>query len=309
MSVYTSVSHTQIESLISAYGLSSLKKFSGISAGIENTNYLITTQQGDFVLTLYEHFNVDLVRVYLGLLTQLSELESYYPSPLLNSQQEYSQIFVAKPAAIFKCLSGKSVLYATLKQCQAVATALARLHLSGSSIEFNKQNPRNFQWIQETARLVSAHLSVQDSLLLKDELMYQQKFSTHPLSKGMIHADLFKDNVLFVGERLTGLLDFYAACHDYYLLDVAITLNDWCVDKQGRFNRKQCDVFMRAYHKVRAIPQHEERWLPLYLRQACLRFWLSRLEHKIYPREGEITQEKAPENFKNLLLQHRQFYA
>ena len=175
MSVYTSVSYTQIESLIGAYGLGSLNEFSGISAGIENTNYLIKTQQGDFVLTLYEHFNVDVVHLYLDLLTQLSELESYYPCPLLNSQQEYSQIFAAKPTAIFKCLTGKSVLHATLKQCQAVATALARFHLSGSSIKFNKQNPRNFKWIQETARLVSAHLSVQDAILLKDELQYQLK--------------------------------------------------------------------------------------------------------------------------------------
>ena len=152
-------------------------------------------------------------------------------------------------------------------------------------------------------------MSVQDSFLLENELQYQLNHTTEHLTQGIIHADLFKDNVLFVGDSLTGMLDFYAACCDCYLLDVAIALNDWCVDEQGVYNRKQQDVFMRAYKQVRVISQEEEKYLPILLRRACLRFWLSRLEHKLYPRAGEITQEKDPELFKNLLLQHRQFYA
>ena len=140
-------------------------------------------------------------------------------------------------------------------------------------------------------------------------MKYQLKFTTQHLAHGIIHADLFKDNVLFMGNSLTGLLDFYAAGCDCYLLDVEITLNDWCVNEQGVFERKRQDVFMQAYKQVRNISKQEEEWLPLLLRRACLRFWVSRLEHKLYPRAGEITQEKSPERFKSLLLQHRQFYA
>lgn len=308
MSVYTSLSHAQIESLIRAYNLSSLISYSGISAGIENTNYLLSTEQGDFILTLYEHFKVDEIIPYLDLLVQLGRYESYYPSPLIGLHQGYLQVFAGKPVALFKCLLGESVLQARQTHCQLVASALARFHLSSSSLRFSKNNPKNMTWMQATARQVSSHLSVQDSFLLEDELQYQNKHTIQHLSQGIIHADLFKDNVLFLGDRLTGLLDFYATCNDCYLLDVAITLNDWCVNKQGTFQRKQQDIFMQAYKQVRAVSQQEESYLPLLLRRACLRFWLSRLEHKLYPRAGEITQEKDPELFKNLLLQHRQFY-
>lgn len=281
----------------------------GISAGIENTNYLLKTAQGDFILTLYEHFKADELIPYLDLLVQLRKHQNYYPSPLVNFQQEYLQVFAGKPVAVFKCLPGKSILHATIKQCQSVANALAELHLRSSCAGFNKKNPRNIEWIQTTAQQVRPHLSSQDAILLDDELNYQLKATTHHLSKGIIHADLFKDNVLFVGDDLTGMLDFYAACCDCYLLDVAITMNDWCVDVQGTFDRKRQASFMQAYRRVRIISQQEGICLPMLLRRACLRFWLSRLEHKLNPRPGEITQEKDPQQFKHLLLQHRQFYA
>ncbi len=309
MSVYTSLNHAQIESVIRSYRLAPLIRYAGISAGIENTNYLLNTVQGDFVLTLYEHFKVDELTPFLDLLVQLARYESYYPSPLSDIQQGHIHRLAGKPAAVFKCLSGESVLQVTVNQCQSVASAMARFHLSSPALGFSKINPRNFEWIQETAQQVSSFLSVQDSFLLENELQYQLNHTTEHLTQGIIHADLFKDNVLFVGDSLTGMLDFYAACCDCYLLDVAIALNDWCVDEQGVYNRKQQDVFMRAYKQVRVISQEEEKYLPILLRRACLRFWLSRLEHKLYPRAGEITQEKDPELFKNLLLQHRQFYA
>lgn len=305
MSVYTSLSRAQIELFLSLYQLAPLSSYAGISAGIENTNYLLNTAQGDFVLTLYEHFKADEVSPYLQLLAQLGQYKNYYPVPLKDSQQKYLQQLSGKPAAIFRCLPGESVLQVSTRQCQAVAGALAQFHLSSPSIEFSKKNPRNIEWIQETAQKISSHLSRQDSILLQDELKYQLKYTAQNLTQGIIHADLFKDNVLFVGDKLTGMLDFYAACCDCYLLDVAISLNDWCVDERGVFVRAQQDVFMQAYKQVRAISTGEEQWLSLFLRRACLRFWLSRLEHKIYPRAGEITQQKDPELFKKLLLQHR----
>lgn len=309
MSVYTSLSHTQIESFIRTYNLSPLISYAGISAGIENTNYLLNTAQGEYILTLYEHLKANELAIYLGLLAQLEHYESYYPSPLRDSQHRYLQQLAGKPAAVFPCLSGVSILQATVNQCQSIASALARLHLSSPALEFSKQNPRNMEWMQATAQQVGTYLTRQDLILLDNELNYQIQHETQHLTKGIIHADLFKDNVLFVGDCLTGMLDFYAACNDCYLLDIAITLNDWCVDECGVFDRQQQGVFMQAYQQVRVIPPEEEKSLPVLLRRACLRFWLSRIEHKLNPRVGEITQEKPPEQFKNILLQHRQFYA
>ncbi|GFO71740.1 homoserine kinase type II [Bathymodiolus japonicus methanotrophic gill symbiont] len=309
MSVYTSLCHAEIESILSAYQLTPLIHYSGISAGIENTNYLLQTAQGDFVLTLYEHLKASEVMPYLDLLVQLGLHESYYPAPLADTRHEYLQITAAKPAALFKCLPGKSVQQATRHQLQSVATALGRFHLHSAQMAFSNKNPRNIAWIQDVAKQVSPYLSVEDAQLLQAELQYQLQHSIQHLPRGIIHADLFKDNVLFVEEHLTGMLDFYAACHDCYLLDIAITLNDWCVDARGLYDHQRQVDFISAYQQHRVITYVEQKLLPALLRRACLRFWLSRVEHKLNPREGEITQEKDPQFFKNLLLQHRQCYA
>lgn len=244
---------------------------------------------------------------YLGLLVQLGQYESYYPVPLADAQHEYLQIIAAKPAALFRCLPGKSVQQATQHQLQSVAKALARFHLQSAQLAFSNKNPRDITWIQDVAKQVSPYLSAEDVRLLGAELQYQLQHSIQHLPRGIIHADLFRDNVLFIEGRLTGMLDFYAACYDYYLLDIAITLNDWCVDARGLYGHQRQADFISAYQQHRVITHAEQKLLPVLLRRACLRFWLSRLEHKLNPKQGEITQVKDPECFKDLLLQHRYF--
>jgi len=306
LSVYTSLSQAQIEQFIGSYGFTSLKQFSGISAGIENTNYLLNTAQGDFVLTVYEHFKAHEVSDYLRLMQQLSETADYYPCPLSDSKQQTLRVLSNKPAALFKCLPGESVAIATLKQCQSIAAALARLHLSSPAIQFTKKNPRSLIDLQASAQQIAQHLSAQDLALLTDELAYQSNQETDHLAQGLIHADLFKDNVLFIGDTVTGLLDFYAACCDCFILDVAVALNDWCIDEQGSFEQAKQQIFLQAYQSVRRFSVEEEQVLPVFLRRASLRFWLSRLEHRFNSRAGEITQDKDPDEFKLLLLRHRE---
>lgn len=305
MSVYTSLSQAQIEQFIGSYGLTSLKQFSGISAGIENTNYLLKTEQGNFVLTVYEHLKAHEVSDYLCLMQQLSEYADYYPCPLSDSKQQTLKVLSNKPSALFKCLPGESVAIASLKQCQAIGCALAHLHLSSSALHFSKENPRSISSLRASAQLLAQYLSAQDLALLEDELAYQFSQETAHLAQGVIHADLFKDNVLFVGNTVTGLLDFYAACCDSYILDVAVTLNDWCINGQGFFEQEKQHSFLQAYQSVRCFSAAEEHMLPVFLRRASLRFWLSRLEHRFNPRAGEITQDKDPDEFKCLLMQHR----
>jgi len=305
LSVYTSLSQAQIEQFIGSYGVTSLKQFSGISAGIENTNYLLKTAQGDFVLTVYEHFKAHEVSDYLHLMQQLSETADYYPCPLVDSKQQNLSVLSNKPAALFKCLPGESVAIATFKQCQSIAAALARLHLSSPAIQFTKKNPRSLTDLQISAQQLAQHLSVQDLALLTNELAYQFNQETVHLAQGIIHADLFKDNVLFVGDAVTGLLDLYAACCDCFILDVAVALNDWCINEQGVFEQEKQQAFLQSYQSVRRFSVVEEQMLPVFLRRASLRFWLSRLEHRFNQRAGEITQDKDPDEFKLLLIRHR----
>ena len=305
MSVYTSLNQAQIQQFITPYGLTELNSFSGISAGIENTNYRLNTEQGDFILTVYEHFNVTEAAGYIHLLQQLNEHEAYYPTVLVAAQQQVLGFLSNKPAALFKCLPGQSVNTPSLKQCQLIASALARLHISSSSLKFSKQNPTSLKHLQARLQQFKSQLALQDLELLEDELNYQFNQKVDALERGVIHADLFKDNALFVGNHLTGVLDFYAACNDCYLLDTAIAMNDWCTDEQGVFQQDKQACFLRAYQSVRVMSDNELEMLPVFLRRASLRFWISRLEHRFTSRQGDMTQDKNPDEFKNLLLQHR----
>lgn len=305
MSVYTSLAREQIESFIAPYALGRLIHFQGISAGIENTNYLLTTAQGRFVLTLYEHFNVSEVQCYLQLLRQLAHRADYYPYPLVDAKEVYLQVLSDKPAALFHCLPGASLQSVSVQQIEAVALALAHLHVSAASLSFSRENRRGLAWLKRAGKKIASALSAQEVALLDNELAFQMAQNTTFLPQGIIHADLFKDNVLFVGNNLTGMLDFYAACCDCFLLDIAIALNDWCVDEQGIFRQEWHEVFMRSYQQVRPLIKEELACLPVFLRRASLRFWVSRWEHQLYSQSGEVTQEKDPDIFKRLLRQHQ----
>ncbi|MDC9728823.1 MAG: homoserine kinase [Methyloprofundus sp.] len=305
MAVYTSLTLEQIDGFLHCYQLPGLSSYQGIAAGIENTNYLISTAAGSFILTVYEHFTASEVQPYLSLLQQLSKLENYYPEPLEAVSGDTLQEIEQKPAALFKCLAGCSVNHASELQIAAIAEALAKLHLASPQLSFAEKNPKGFAWMQQAAEKVSPLLSKEDRQLLVDELYYQRQLKTEPFTQGIIHADLFKDNALFLGDNLTGFLDFYAACYDVFLLDIAVAVNDWCVDEQGNFQQEQYKNFVRAYQQIKPLKAFELEALPGFLRRACLRFWLSRLEHQKSPKVGEISLEKSPERFRDLLRQHR----
>ncbi|NOQ17231.1 MAG: homoserine kinase [Methyloprofundus sp.] len=305
MAVYTSLTSEQINRFLKFYQLPALLHYQGISAGIENTNYLINTKEGDFILTVYEHFSAQQAQCYLNLLQQLAALENYYPEPIKSVTDDVLLQVNNKSVALFKCLDGCSVEVASDAQIIAIAKALARLHLSSAQLEFSETNPKGLDWLQQSAKKVFTLLTYEDAQLLSEELLYQSRFNTQEFEQGVIHADLFKDNALFSGNCLTGFLDFYAACYDTFLLDIAIAVNDWCVDEQGVFKQEQYKIFVYTYQQIKPLVENELDALDGFLRRACLRFWLSRLEHKFNPKAGEITLEKSPERFRDLLSQHR----
>lgn len=305
MSVFTRITRPQLDQFFSAYTLGEVVGFEGITDGIDNTNYFVTTTQGGFVLTVFESLTVDELPHFLKLLSHLGKNSVPCPRPQNDRQGKPLNRLNGKPAAVFERLSGVSITTPSVLHCQEIGLQLASLHRCSQDYIFPVKNANALGWCKTVSNKIGVHLSVADRELIDDELVFQAKNTTVNLPRGVIHADLFRDNVLFVDDRLSGLLDFYCACTDSLLLDVAITANDWCCDN-GTVNHQKFTALLTAYESLRALEPPEKQHWPILLRAAALRFWLSRLEHQYYPRPGDITQQKDPSVFRGILLQHRQ---
>ena len=306
MSVYTPVSRSQLDQFFSAYALGEVKGFDGIEDGINNTNYFVATTQGRFVLTLFETLAADQLPHFIRLLSHLVKHGIPCPEPLPDSQANIIHRLNHKPTAVFKCLSGAATASPTIEQCSEIGRQLANLHCCTQDYVFPISNNYDLNGCITLAHKIDARLSAADRRLIDDELGFQAANAPPQLPLGVIHADLFKDNVLFVGNRLSGLLDFYSACTGALLFDIAVTANDWCCEN-GEINPDKMTALLSAYQSLRPLTQAEKQHWPTLLRAAALRFWLSRLEHQLYPRPGDLILEKDPLVFKHLLLQHRQF--
>ncbi len=305
MSVFTPITRPQLDQFFSAYALGVVISYEGIKDGIDNTNYLVTTSQGRFILTLFESLTAEQLAHFLTLLSHLGSHCLPCPSPQHDRQMKLLRQLNGKPAAIFKCLSGTAIAYPTILHCQEIGLQLASLHLCTQGYIFPIKNSNDLSGCKSVLQKISAHLSLADLELINDELSFQTENSPANLPQGVIHADLFRDNVLFESDRLSGLLDFYTACTDSLLLDIAIAANDWCCDK-GIVNNKKFTALLAAYENLRPLNALEKQHWTILLRAAALRFWLSRLEHQCYPRPGALTQQKDPLLFRGILLQHRQ---
>jgi len=305
VSVFTRITRPQLDQFFSAYSLGEVVSFEGIADGIDNTNYFVSTTQGSFVLTLFESLTADELPHFLKLLAHLGENNLPCPRPQRDREANPLRHLNGKPAAIFKRLSGTATATPSILQCQEIGLQLASLHRCTQDYVFPIKSGNDLSWCKTALSKIGAHLSATDRALIDDELAFQAKSNPVNLPRGVIHADLFKDNVLFVDGRLSGLLDFYSACTDTLLLDVAITANDWCCDN-STVNAEKFTALLSAYESLRPLEPLENRHWPTLLRAAALRFWLSRLEHQCYPRPGEITQQKDPLIFRRILLQHRQ---
>lgn len=303
MAVFTRVSEADITAWLSHYSLGSLLELQGIPAGIENTNYFVTTSNGRFVLTLFEKLTADDLPFYLNLMSHLARHGIPCPAPVSDHKNRFLGELNGKPACIVSRLSGKSVLQPTATQCAAVGAMLGQMHSAGQSFGDQMLNPRGSAWRAEAAQQVMKFLSAQDAALLQSEVALHAKPLTG-IPRGVIHADLFRDNVLMEGDRVGGLIDFYFACTGNLLYDVAITVNDWCMNAEGRLDVERTRALLNAYHAARPFTAHEaEAWLRV-LRVAALRFWISRLYDLHRPRDGEMVHAHDPDQFKRILQNH-----
>ncbi|MBY0268765.1 MAG: homoserine kinase [Burkholderiales bacterium] len=301
MSVFTTVSPDELRRWLQDYAVGELQDLRGIAAGIENTNYFVTTGAGRYVLTLFEKLTARELPFYLNLMAHLAERGVPSAHPVANRAGSYLGTLKGKPAALVARLDGSDVAAPTAAQCAAVGAVLARLHLAGGSYPATMDNPRGPKWWSGVLPEILPFLPPPEAALLQDEVRFQSQYRFSDLPRGAIHADLFRDNVLFAGDRVAGVIDFYFACTDVLLYDIAITVNDWCINADGRLDAARTGALLDAYAAVRPYTAVERGAWPVMLRAAALRFWVSRLYDFHLPRAGELTHAKDPGHFRRIL--------
>jgi homoserine kinase type II len=304
MSVYTTVTEGELSAWLGDYSLGQLLELQGIASGIENTNYFVTTSNGRFVLTLFEKLGADELPYYLSLMAHLARHGIPCPAPMANRHNQFLGMLKNKPACIVSRLAGKSIVHPTAAHCEAAGAMLGQMHIAGMSFSQVMPNPRGTSWRSVTAPQVMPFLNAGQAALLKSEVALHAGQSLLNLPQGLIHADLFRDNVLMLDDRIGGLIDFYFACTDALLYDVAITVNDWCMNGDATLDANRAQTFLRAYHRVRPFEQNEATAWPVMLRLAALRFWLSRLFDLHLPRDGDLTHAHDPGHFERILKNH-----
>ena len=304
MAVFTSVSEAELTAWLGDYSLGQLLELQAVASGIENTNYFVTTTNGRFVLTLFEKLAADELPFYLNLMAHLARHGIPCPSPVANRHNQFLGALNGKPACIVSRLSGKSTAAPSSAPCAAIGAMLGQMHIAGQSFSQIMPNPRGSAWRAATALQVRPFLEAAQAALLDSEVALHAQNELVHLPQGGIHADLFRDNVLLEENRVGGLIDFYFACSDALLYDVAITVNDWCINTDCTLDAARAQTFLRAYHAVRPLLESERTAWPLMLRVAALRFWLSRLFDMYLPRDGELIHAHDPRHFERILKNH-----
>ena len=309
MAVYTSLTAADVSDLLSHFDLGELVKYSPISAGIENSNYAVTTSQGEYVLTLFEHHAPDEVRNFVRLARHLGSKNLCVPSPVDDAEGAWLHSLKSKPAILCRRFSGGHPKQLSTAQCAAIGRELAQFHLASRDLPDPRHDERGYDWWQSMAPELSRDLSDEDTELLNDELAFQKAQRQHwcQLPHGWIHADLFHDNALFDGDELTAILDLYNACEGAWLYDLAIVANDWCALPDGGVESERFTALIDGYQSVRALADVESSFWTTVLRGAALRFWLSRLlaARMAKSRSEELPAHKQPTEYRDRLRWHR----
>ena len=309
MAVYTEVTDADLQGFLAGYDLAPVTAFKGIAEGVENTNYLLQTEGGGYFLTLYEKrvARADLP-FFIDCLRHLTSRGLACPQPVADRQGRILQELCGKPAALMTLLPGLSPKHPNVTQCGEAGSALARLHLAGADFAGSRANSMGLDaWRKLVAATHTQADSVQPGLaaLLASELAHAEAAWPHGLSKGLIHADLFPDNVLFSGDRVTGLIDFYFACTDLYAYDVTVCLNSWCFEPNGAYNLSKGRALLSCYQSIRPLPPGERAALPILARASALRFLVTRLYDWLNRDPSALVRPKDPLEFLRRLRFHQ----
>ena len=314
MAVYTEVPFADAAALLHRLDLGDLTDLRGIQGGIENTNYFVTSEKDgathEHVLTVFERLSFEQLPYYLHLMKHLAGKGIPVPAPASDAKGEVMHPLLGKPAAVVAKLRGHSELAPNAQHCEAVGATLARMHLAGRDFAMSQPNLRGLAWWNETVPVVLPNLEPSQSQLIQSELAFQNHVAAMPayaaLPRGPVHADLFRDNVMFEEGALTGFFDFYFAGNDSFVFDLAVCLNDWAVshgdaDIDGQHRPELAQAMIAAYQSVRPLTEAERNLLPAMLRAAAFRFWLSRLWDWYLPRDAAMLKPHDPTHFERIL--------
>ena len=303
MSVYTRLTKEELEQLLYQYDIGEFISVEGINEGITNSNYYLTTSKDKFILTIFEEPNLNLDYA-IELMDMLSANNISCPIPL-KTKNGLSVINVKdKPCSIFTLLPGKTIAkkIPTIDMCKQIGSTIGKIHKCSVKFKRHDLGLRGSDWFIATSKKLEEVLEIEDMKIINEEIKNQNYCVDKGLPYGVIHSDLFRDNVMFLDDELTGVIDFYYACNGYYLYDLAIIANDWCLDQDLRIDLKKQDALIEHYNKERKIENIEIDMWARVLRHAALRFWLSRLHDKFFPTDGEITHQLDPDKFKSILV-------
>ncbi|HXH72805.1 MAG TPA: homoserine kinase [Mariprofundaceae bacterium] len=313
MSVYTELSRNDFETILADYELGKLRGFQGIAAGIENSNFFIDTQgeqgSGRYVLTIFERMEPSELPYFMRLMKHLSHHGLVCPDVMVRRDGSLLFDVHGKLGCIVSCLSGKTLDALNPAQLVAAGHVLAELHAAGADFPERRPSPTGYDWLTARATAMQADVEkrygIAAASLLADELAWQGRQKLEGLPSGVIHGDLFVDNILFEGDAVSGVIDFYYAHDAAYAMDIAISLNALAVHLSADDTARMA-AFLAGYETVRPLTEVEKAALPALLRRAALRFWVSRLYDALYPRGGAMTQTKDPEEYRQKLLLHRE---
>ena len=281
MAAFTTFSTSALERYLIMFGIGDLVSWSPVEEGIENSNYFVTTRKHgedrEFVLTIMESLSFDDIPFFSGVLTHLFHYGLPVPAPQQTLDGMTSTIFCSKPTVVFPKLEGEHPEQATVNHCTQIGKVLGDIHCALATTQLYRPNPFDIDWMVRTIEQVGHLLDEKDLALLQKMADEYAEISELSLPKGVTHGDLFRDNALFKGEELTGVIDFYRACNDFLIQDIAITINDWCRTTQDDIDAELSESLMRGYESVRELEDEEKEFLPCFQRTACARFALTRL--------------------------------
>lgn len=310
MAVYTDITEDDLKWFLTEYDVGTLLSYKGIAEGVENSNFLLHTSRDPLILTLYEkRVEKNDLPFFLGLMQHLSSRGLSCPLPLPRRDGELLGHLSGRPAALISFLEGMWLRKPEAKHCREVGRALAAMHVAGEGFDIKRPNALSLEgwqglWEKSEARADEVEPGLQDEI--RGELDFLGSHWPKNLPDGVIHADLFPDNVFFLGDELSGLIDFYFACNDQLAYDVSICLNAWCFEKDGAYNITKGMALLEGYQSVRPLSEAEIAALPTLSRGSALRFFLTRLYDWLTTPAGAMVTKKDPIEYLRKLRFHRQ---
>jgi homoserine kinase type II len=310
MAVYTEVSDEELIDFVAAYDIGEVVSFKGIAEGVENSNYLLQTTRGSYILTLYEkRVRASDLPYFIGFMEHLAAQGIACPTPLHARDGIALRELCQRPAAIITFLEGMWPRRIQPHHCAELGTALARLHIAGMSFDMQRKNDlsvRDWRPLYESCRARAHEVDTGLDDIIGPEIDSLEAHWPTALPSGICHADLFPDNVFFLGDKLSGMIDFYFACNDFFAYDLGICINAWCFERDGSFNVTKARLMLSNYRKVRAFSDEEMEALPLLARGSAVRFLLTRLYDWLNHPEGALVKPKDPMEFLGILQFHQQ---